>query len=242
MATGIFKQIENRIVPKIEYIIAISSITKDRIKKYLFRNSEVIFPVFNKNRFRNLGYKKYFFYPSRIAPEKRFEYTIEAFRKFQQRGGERVKDWKLIIGGGTETQYSKYILKIKSMAVNNVEFLTDLSNRDLAKLYGEAYTILFAPIEEDFGMVPIEGFTARKPCIAVNEGGPKETIIDGVDGYLVNNIEEMADRMIYLSERPKLVKEMGKAGNIKLKGTFSEERFFSTLSKVLDRVSKGDKL
>jgi glycosyltransferase involved in cell wall biosynthesis len=241
-ATSIFKQIENAIVPKIEYIIAISSITKYRIRYYLSRESEVIFPVFNKNRFRNLGYKNYFFYPSRIAPEKRFEYAIEAFRKFQQQGGERVKDWKLIIGGATETQYSEYITKIKAMAVNNVELLTDISNRDLAKLYGEAYTILFTPLEEDFGMVPIEGFTARKPCIAVNEGGPKETIIDGKDGYLVNSIEEMADRMIYLSKRPNRVKEMGKAGNDKLKGTFSEERFFSRISKVLDRVSKGDRL
>ena len=41
------------------------------------------------------------------------------------------------------------------------------------------------PVNEDYGLVPLEGMAAGKPCIAANEGGCKETVVDGKTGFLV---------------------------------------------------------
>ena len=40
-------------------------------------------------------------------------------------------------------------------------------------------------MDEDFGLTPVEAMAAGKPVIAVNEGGYRETILDGRTGWLV---------------------------------------------------------
>jgi len=45
-------------------------------------------------------------------------------------------------------------------------------------------------MDEDFGMVPVEAMASGKPVIAANEGGYRETVIDGVTGKLIENINE----------------------------------------------------
>lgn len=234
-----FKAIEYSIVPKIEYIFANSKNTQGRIKKYLNRDAEILYPVFEQGRFENEGYGNYFLYPSRIIPEKRFEFAIQAFKLFKKKSKSKKK-WKLVIAGFLSDRpehrdYYNYLLGLKD---EDVEFRINLPDKELKKLYGNAYAILFSPINEDFGMVPLEGFMAEKPCIAVNEGGPKETVEDGKDGFLVNSPEEMADRMLYLSERPDLNEKMGKTGKKKLSGKFSEKRFFERLNEVFKSVAK----
>ena len=56
--------------------------------------------------------------------------------------------------------------------------------------YSKALVVLYTPIREMFGIVPIEAMAAGVPVIATNEGGPKETIIDGKTGYLVDSNED----------------------------------------------------
>jgi glycosyltransferase involved in cell wall biosynthesis len=239
LAISAFKIIEYSIVPKIEYIVANSKNTQNRIRKYLNRESEVLYPIFEQKRFEAGSYEKYFFYPSRIAPEKRFEYAIEAFKKFKR---ER-KGWKLIIAGyvSERKEHQEYYNKLLTMCDEDIKILPNVSEDKMKELYENAYCILFTPIDEDFGMVPLEGFMARKPCIAVNEGGPRETIENGKDGFLVNSIDEMAEKMVYLADRPEVVEEMGKKGKEKLKGKFSEKRFFSRLKEIFEDVARDKK-
>ena len=80
-----FKYFEFKTVPNIEYIFTNSKNSQGRIKKYLNRSSEVLYPAVDTERFSCKEYEKFFFYPSRIAPEKDFEYAIEAFKIFSKR-------------------------------------------------------------------------------------------------------------------------------------------------------------
>ena len=50
---------------------------------------------------------------------------------------------------------------------------------------GNAIATLYMPMDEDFGMSPVESMAAGKPVIGVAEGGIKETIIDGITGTLL---------------------------------------------------------
>jgi len=45
-------------------------------------------------------------------------------------------------------------------------------------------------MDEDFGMTPVEAMASGKPVIAADEGGYKETIINGKTGILIHNIDE----------------------------------------------------
>ena len=114
----------------------------------------------------------------------------------------------------------------------------NLSFLELTALYANCYCVLFSPIDEDFGIIPLEAMASEKPIIAVNEGGPKETIIDNETGYLVNSIDEMAKRMIELSEDMSKVEEMGKLGKSHVNKNFSKELFFNKLHAELTRVKR----
>jgi alpha-1,3/alpha-1,6-mannosyltransferase len=39
-------------------------------------------------------------------------------------------------------------------------------------------------VEEHFGIVPLEAMYSKLPVIACNSGGPKETVLHGITGYL----------------------------------------------------------
>jgi glycosyltransferase involved in cell wall biosynthesis len=237
-----FKIIENSLVPKIEYIFANSLNTQSRLKRYLKVNSEVLNPGIEYGQFYCQDYKNYFLYPSRITPEKRFEFAIEAFRKFKSKA---KKSWRLIIAGALDENredHVKYYEKISKMCRDDVKIKLNVSDREFNSLYANCYSVLYSPIDEDFGIVPLEALSSYKPCIAINEGGPKEILIDGETGFLVNSSKEMASKMSYLAERPEVVEEMGKNGRKYVERNFSWGRFLKRFKEVCEKTAKSSSL
>jgi glycosyltransferase involved in cell wall biosynthesis len=47
-----------------------------------------------------------------------------------------------------------------------------------------ARVLVYTPEEEHFGIVPVEAMSQGIPVIALDSGGPRETVIDGVTGWL----------------------------------------------------------
>ena len=170
--------------------------------------------------------EKYFLYPSRIVPEKRIEFAINAFRIFSKEN----PGWKLVVVGSvSETkEHQTYLQQLRALAEGNaIEFKINVPDTELRDLYSQCIGILYSPINEDFGLIPLESFASSKPCISVNEGGPKETIDDGTDGFLVNSPEEMADRMNRFAKQPELAEEMGKKGRKKVEAKFTWKHFLT---------------
>jgi len=58
------------------------------------------------------------------------------------------------------------------------------------------------PIDEDFGLVPIEAQASGKAVVGVNEGGLRETVINGRTGYLVIRIRILEKSDTAVSEEP----------------------------------------
>ncbi len=235
-AKSAYMRVERHIVPKIEKICTNSLTSKGEIQKYLNRKDvSVIYPAVDAKRFECESYGKFFLYPSRLVPEKRMEFAIEAFKKFGK------KNWKLMIAGHhsgskRDQKYLEHLAQISSGF--NVDIRLNPSETALKKLYSTCYATLFSSSMEHWGIVPLESMASCKPCISVNEGGPTESIIDGQTGYLVNSPEEMAQKMQFLADHPNETERMGKLGRKRVQQHYTWEKFLGKMEKVFKETAK----
>ena len=65
-----------------------------------------------------------------------------------------------------------------------IYFRQSISDMERTLLLQHALAVVYTPTNEHFGIVPIEAMYCQTPVVAVNSGGPKETIIHGVTGFL----------------------------------------------------------
>ena len=81
-------------------------------------------------------------------------------------------------------------VKSKPIDSTNVLFLPSFKNSQRAYLFTKAECLLYTPSFEHFGIVPLEAMYSRVPVVAVNNGGPTETVSHGQTGYLAENTPE----------------------------------------------------
>ena len=178
-----YRRLINRVdAKKIDKIISISENVKKRVKKYLKRDSQVIYPPIQFEKYQNKESKNYWLSVNRLITHKRVDIQFKAF--------EKLPNEKLIVVGSYEdskhfTRYAEYIKRIKP---KNVEILSWVSRQQLINLYAECNGFITTAKDEDFGLTPLEAMASGKPVIAPNEGGYKETIINGVTGKLIDDI------------------------------------------------------
>ena len=72
----------------------------------------------------------------------------------------------------------------------DVLFRTSISSDEREEILQHATALLYTPDHEHFGIVPIEAMNDGTPVIAVNSGGPKETILHGMTGFLCSQQAE----------------------------------------------------
>jgi glycosyltransferase involved in cell wall biosynthesis len=156
--------------------------TRSRVKKYLKRDAVVIYPPVETESFRCGKPGDYWLSVNRLVSHKRIEIQMKAFRSMP---GE-----KLIIVGSYEKaaqKYRKYIEKIKP---GNVTLLNWVDEERLIDLYANCKGLIATAKDEDFGLTPVEAMASGKPVICGNEGGYRETVIDGLTGVLIDGINE----------------------------------------------------
>ncbi|MDE1871647.1 MAG: glycosyltransferase family 4 protein [Candidatus Micrarchaeota archaeon] len=232
--------LDQKVVKKIEFITANSENTRSRLVKYYGRkDSRVLGGGVDYQNYKKGGDGKYFLYPSRISPNKRQDFAIRAFSLFKR----RMKGYRLVIVGPVSNDrfYESYYRNIKALgsAVGDVEIITGTDDKRLNGLYSDCTAVLYPPLNEDYGLVPLEGMASSKPVIGVNEGGIKETIEDGKTGILVNSIEDMGNAMVRLAENPSLAEGLGKNGRIRVVKNYSWRGFFKEFDKELRKTKKA---
>ncbi len=233
------KMLDQGVVRHIEHIVTNSFNTRSRIIKYYGRKDSVVLGGgVDYQLYKKGDDHKYFLYPSRISPNKRQDFAIRAFNHFKR----QVNGYKLMIVGPVSQDkfYYNYYKKITALAagVGDVEIITDVNDKRLNSLYSNCTAVLFPPLNEDYGLVPLESMASYKPVIAVNEGGMKETVEDRKTGLLVNSIEEMGNAMKEVAENPAFARELGKNGRERIVKHYSWRRFFKEFDKELRKVKK----
>jgi glycosyltransferase involved in cell wall biosynthesis len=234
------RMLDQGVVKDIEGILTNSYNTRSRVIKYYGRkDASVLGGGIDCKEYKNNGDKKYFFYPSRISPNKRQEYAIKAFNHFKR----EVKGYKLVLAGSVsqDSQYYSYYKKIAALAdsVGDVAVMPDPDDKTVRQFYSSCTAVLYTPLNEDYGLVPLEAMASSKPILAVNEGGPKETIESGKTGILVNSPEELGMAMKEVAENPAFANELGRNGRKRVMTHYSWNAFFKGFDKALRDVKKG---
>lgn len=161
---------------RVDSYIANSAFVGKRISKYYRKDSHVIPPPVDTERFvpSDKPPRNYFLAAGRLIPYKRFDLLVETFNRL---------GWMLKIAGtGPELE------KLKKMAKPNVEFLGFVSDEKLVELYQRCNAFLF-PQVEDAGITPLEAMACGRPVIALGEGGATETVIEGKTGMFFEKQE-----------------------------------------------------
>jgi alpha-1,3/alpha-1,6-mannosyltransferase len=169
-----------------------------------------------------------------------FNYFSGELRNKQENGLDGIQ---LIMAGGYDervTENKEHYLELRQLTTDldlndHVTFLRSLSNAAKVSLLKMATALLYTPDREHFGIVPVESMYLRCPVIAVNSGGPLETIVDGVTGFhCAATPQRFASAMAQFIKDPNLSKSMGAAGRKRVEKKFS----YSTMTSQLDDIVK----
>lgn len=190
----VFKFLYERDIHAMDIILTNSENTKKRIKKFLWVSTTVLYPPVDTHRFTFLGQKDYYLSFARLADAKRVDKIVEAFKE--------MPDKKLVVIYGENDPARDKIFKLGE-GYSNIEFITLKNNVGFEEYIGNAIATIYIPIDEDFGMSPLESMSAGKPVLWVDEWWLKETILHEKTGFMISpeaRIEEIIEGIYYLSK------------------------------------------
>jgi glycosyltransferase involved in cell wall biosynthesis len=222
----LYQQRFERSLDEMDVILANSNNVQNRIRKYLGRDSIIVYPPCDTRSFKWIGEDGFYLSTARLSPLKQVDKIVKAFMKMP-------KKRLVVASGGPE------LPRLKVMAENspNISFLGWISEQQMQDLVGRAIATIYVPIDEDFGMSPVESMAAGKPVVGVAEGGLTETIIDGQTGILMPpsfTAEDICSAVEIMS--PRTARTMRAECEYQAQ-RFDEATFVSRLREIVDMCS-----
>ena len=215
---------------RIDTIVANSAYIARRIQKFWNREATVIYSPVNIKRFYAaeppLPREDFYVAFSRLVPYKRIDLAVQAAINL----GKKL----VVIGGGSEEK------KLRAMAAghSNIIFLGRASDEVLRNNLQRCKGMIFCA-EEDFGLAPVEAQACGAPVIAFGRGGACETVVDGKTGvFFANQTVESLEEAIGRFEELHAEGKFNEAEITAHAKTFSEERFVSEFSKIVEETKK----
>ncbi|MCM8792015.1 MAG: glycosyltransferase family 4 protein [Candidatus Omnitrophica bacterium] len=216
ISSFIFKIIDKLAWRNYRGVFAVSKEVKERILKAKLISPEKVEVIYRGIDLEKIKptwvYESYLFHPTRIKWWKNIELGIEAFKLFQKIN-PKFNNFKLIIAGQIDKESINYYRKLLNLSKENphIEIIADPTEEKMSTLYSNCYAVLSTTLNEDWGITILEAMAYGKPVIAINQGGPKESIIDMETGFLVEpSVEDYSQAIKNLVDSKDLVIELGK--------------------------------
>ncbi|MBI1279182.1 MAG: glycosyltransferase [Anaerolineaceae bacterium] len=151
----------------------------------------------------------------------------------------------VVAGENTQTSADNdYKTRILETAANDPLLKSRLHylgfRADTERVIAAADVIVCSSHFESYGMVNIEAMASGKPVVSTNQGGPSETVADGVTGYLVppGDAAGLALQVIALLENAALRTRMGAAGRTRVEELFSVNSMAAEYMRIVEQVLK----
>jgi glycosyltransferase involved in cell wall biosynthesis len=140
-----------------------------------------------------------------ITWEKNVRFCIDAVGKLSA-----PRPTLIWVGNGADASYLREMKALAHSRQVVFEPKVAVPDSELIDILNHAMALLYAPRLEPFGLAPLEANACGVPVIAVAEGGVRETVVDQVNGLLVeNNPGAMAEAIARLFSDPSLARKLG---------------------------------
>lgn len=223
------------------HLICNSNFTASFIKSYLHYPTTVLYPPVDIQKFIGQKTAKSNFILSvgrfdNLLNAKKQDILIKAFKKLHH--SPLTSDWKLVLAGGSlsNPQNNSYLKQLQLLAKNYpVEFVVNPNFTDLRQLYLQSKIYWHAAgygVDENknpqntehFGMSTVEAMASSSIPVVVAVGGLKEIIVDGQNGFLWRQPEELVHKTLGLISSPEKIKNISHLA-VKSSYQFSKENF-----------------
>jgi glycosyltransferase involved in cell wall biosynthesis len=149
--------------------IANSRATQARIRAYFGRESRVVYPPVETERFTLRQVGDYYVTVSELMPHKQLDVAIAAFNQLRLP--------LIVVGDGPAWRH------LRREAGPTIKFAGRLPDPAVADIMGSARALVVTSVEE-FGIAVVEAQAAGRPVIGRRAGGVLETVVDGATGRL----------------------------------------------------------
>ncbi len=183
----------------------------ERLKRFLgFEATPLYHPPPNAERFFQEAYGDYLFAPGRISPLKRLDLILRAL------AAARAPIRLVVAGVAENPAYQESLMQMaRELGVaEQVTWLGRVEDATLLQHYARARAVVFAPHDEDYGYITLEGMLAARPVITTTDaGGPLEFIRHGREGLIAApEPGALAAAFTEIMDDARAAERMGQAG------------------------------
>lgn len=116
-----------------------------------------------------------------------------------------------------------HVAGVEGKSTPRVTYYGKLSGAPLRDLFYQSQIFAMPSLREPFGLVFLEAMYAKNVCIGTTLGAMPEIIRQGESGFLVqpDDVDALADRIIWLFERPDALRRMAEAGYARARRNYS---------------------
>lgn len=194
---------------------------------------------------------------NRFERKKNLGLAIDAFAEMRR---EHKDPSRLVLAGGYDPRLSEnveYHIELDELAKRHgltthtgsyssappsadVVFVRSFTDADKAHLLEDAALVIYTPKGEHFGIVPLEAMAAWRPVLAVDDAGPRETVIHKETGFLEHDdVASFARRMRETLAAPALRRRLGKQARHHVRTTFAMAAMRRRLRKAMKELQEG---
>ena len=187
-------------------IFTTSSIVAGRLRDSTGLDAEVLAPPPAPLAFHCDAYEDFILSVNRLDRAKRIDLLIEAAA---QSSGLRI----VIAGDGPDRERLEQLARDRGLD-GRATFTGRVSDEELADLYARCLGVYYAPVNEDYGLVPYEAFLSEKPVVTTTDaGGPLDIVHDRETGLVVApTVEELARACVWLRDHADEARTLGPCG------------------------------
>ncbi len=166
------------------------------------------------------------------------------FLKAAARVAEQMENTKFLVIGDTtfgDPRFKDELIRlVKTLKLESRVIFTGARNDIPALLRAMDVLVHASILPEPFGLVIIEGMAAGVPVIAADQGGPREIISEGEDGFLVDphKTNELAQAIIRLLRDESLRKRISEAARKKVEKHFTVDNFVRRFAQLYSEAAR----